>query len=60
MLGLVRFARFGSVWKLLFGFINKADLKKRLVTLKVAKASLELHLGTIPARLGPGRSGSVQ
>ena len=35
----------------------KKDLKKPLVPLKVAKASLELHLETIPVRVGPGRVG---
>ena len=36
----------------------KKDLKSPLVSLKVAKASPELYLETIPVRVGPGRSGS--
>ena len=44
--------------------MNKADLKRPLVPLKVAKASLELHLETIPGQVGsvqsgPGRSGPI-
>ena len=58
MVGLVWFGRFGSVWWVWFGFVNKADLKRPLVPLKVAKASIELHLETIPARSGSVRSGS--
>ena len=30
-----------------------------IVPLKVAIASLELHLGTIPGRVGPGGSGPI-
>ena len=56
---------FGSVWYVWFGFVNEADLKRPLVPLKVVKASLELHFGTIPGwvgsvRVGPGLSGSVR
>ena len=55
---MVDLAWFGMVgW---FGLFYEEDLKKPLVPLKVAKASLELHLETIPVRSGPGRSGSVQ
>ena len=32
--------------------VNEDDLKRPLVPSKVAKASLELHLGTIPGRVG--------
>ena len=38
--------------------VNEADLKRPLVPLKVAKASLELHLGIIPGRVGSCRVGS--
>ena len=34
-------------------FCKKADLKSPLVPLKVAKATLEMHLGTFPVRVGP-------
>ena len=53
MVGLawyVWFGMFGLVWQVWFGFED--DLKGPLVPLKVAKPSLELHLGTIPGRLG--------
>ena len=40
------------VW---FGLVNVDDLKRPLVPLKVAKACLELHLGTILARVGSDR-----
>ena len=60
LVGLVWFGRFGSVWWLWFGFVNKADIKRPVVPLKVAKASIELHLETIPARSGSVRSGSVR
>ena len=49
VLGYVRFGKFGLVW---FGLVNKNDLKRPLVHLKLAKASLELHLGTIPGQVG--------
>ena len=39
----------------MFGFVNKAGLKRPLVPLKEAKASIKLHLGTIWARSGPVR-----
>ena len=50
--GLVWFGRFGSVCYVWFGFVIKADIKRPLVPLKVAKASLELHFETIPVRVG--------
>ena len=59
LVGLVWFGSFGSVWQVWFGFVNKADLKRPLVPLKVAKASLELHLETIPGRSGSVRSGPI-
>ena len=43
------------VWS---GLFYEEDIKKPLVPLKVAKASLELHLETIPVRVGPVRSNS--
>ena len=46
-----------EVW---FGLVNESDLKRPLVPLKVAKAILELHLETIPGRVGSVRVGSVQ
>ena len=55
MAGLVRFGMVG--W---FRLVYEKDLKRPLVPLKEAKASLELHLETIPGRSGPGRSGSVR
>ena len=42
-----------------FGLFYEEDLKKPLVPLKVAKASLELHLETIPVRVSPGRVGPI-
>ena len=49
----------GLVWLVVwFSLVNKDDLKRPLVPSKVAKASLELHLGTIPGRVGWGRSNS--
>ena len=49
--GLVDFVWFGMVgW---FGFFYKEGFKKPLVPLKVAKGNLELHLKTIPVRVGP-------
>ena len=42
MYGLV-----GLVWQIWFGLVNEDNLKGPLVPLKVAKSSLELHLGTI-------------
>ena len=44
------------VW---FGLVNINDLRRPLVHLKLAKASLELHLGTIPGRVGSVGVGSV-
>ena len=52
MVGLVWYGRFGLVWLVWFGLVNVDDLKRPLVPLKVAKPSLELHLGTIPGRVG--------
>ena len=49
MIGLVWF---GLVWFGRFGLVNEDDLKRHLVSLKVTKASLELHLGTIPGGVG--------
>ena len=43
----------------MIGFVNEDDLKRPLVPLKVAKASIELHLGTIPSRCGSVRSGPI-
>ena len=40
------------VWMIWLNFVNEDDLKRHLVPSKVAKASLELHLGTIPVRVG--------
>ena len=40
------------VWYVWFGLVSEDDLKRPLVPLKVAKFSPELHLGTIPGRLG--------
>ena len=37
--------------------VNEDDLKRPLVPLKLAKASLEVHLETIPGRVGLGRVG---
>ena len=45
----------GLVW---FGLVNEDVFKRPQVPLKVAKAKLELHLGTIPAWVGPVRSNS--
>ena len=45
-----------SVWFGMVGWIGlfyEEDIKKPLVPLKVAKANLELHLETIPVRVGP-------
>ena len=52
----VCFGRFDLVW---YGLFYEEDLKKPLVPLKVAKASLELHLETIPVRVCPGRVGPI-
>ena len=38
--------------------VNEDELQRKLVPLKVAKASLELHLGTIPGGVGWGGVGS--
>ena len=38
--------------------VNEDDFKRPQVPLKVAKAKLEPHLGTIPVRVGPIRSNS--
>ena len=46
---------FGKVW---FSLVHENDLKGPLVPSKVSKASLELHLGTIPGRVGSARVGS--
>ena len=46
-----------GVWYVWFGLLNEDGLKGPLVPLKVAKSSLELHLGTIPGRVGWGRVG---
>ena len=47
MVGLVK-----QVW---FGLVKDDDIKSPLVPLRIAKASLELHLDTFPARVGLGR-----
>ena len=47
------------VWYVWFGFVNEADLKRPLIPLKVAKARLELHFGTIPAWVGSVRVGPI-
>ena len=60
LVGLVRFGRFGMVWYVWFGLVNEVDLKRPLVPLIVAEASLKLHLGTIPGRVGSGGLGWVQ
>ena len=66
MVGLVWwvcFAKFGLVflvWYVWFGLVNEDDLKRPLVPLKLAKASLKLHLETISGRVGSVCSGSVQ
>ena len=52
-----RFDLFGFVW---FGLVKEDDFKRPQVPLKVAKAKLELQLGTIPGRSGSVRFGSVQ
>ena len=49
----------GLVWYVLFGLLNEDDFKGPLVPLKVAKSSLELHLGTILVRVGSVGVGSV-
>ena len=46
--------------KLWFGLVYEEDLKRPLVPLKEAKATLERYLETIPGRFGSGRVGSVQ
>ena len=56
-IGLVWFGKFGLVW---FGLVNINDLRRPLVHLKLAKASLELHPGTIPGGIGSGGVGLVQ
>ena len=54
---MILFGRFGLVGMVWFGFVNKADLKRPLVPLKVVKASL--HFGTIPAWVGSVRVGPI-
>ena len=44
---LLQFSRFGLL------FVNKSELERPLVPSKVAKTSLKLHFGTIPARNSP-------
>ena len=61
MVGLVQFGRFGLtclVWQVWFGLGNGYNLTWPMVPLEVVIASLELNLGTIPGRVGPGRSNS--
>ena len=53
-----RFGFANFVWYVQFGLVNDDDLKRPLVPLKLAKPNLELHLGTIPGRVGWGRVGS--
>ena len=50
----------GLVWYDRFGLVNEDNLKRPIVPFKVAKSSLDLHLGTIPGRVGSGRVGWVQ
>ena len=45
----------GLVWYDRFGLVNEDNLKRPIVPFKVAKSSLDLHLGTIPGRVGTGR-----
>ena len=47
------------VWMVWLNFVNEDDLKRHLVPTKVAKASIELHLGTIPSRVGVGSGSGV-
>ena len=55
---MVGFACFGMVgW---FGLVYEKDLKRPLVPLKEAKATLDLYLETIPVRVGSVRFGSVR
>ena len=55
-----RFCKVGLVWLVWFGLVNEDNLKRSLVPLKVALASLELNIGTIPGLVGPGHVGLVQ
>ena len=40
--------------------VNEDNFKRLLVPSKIAKANLELHLGTILGRVGSGGVGSVR
>ena len=51
---------FGLVWFGRFGLVNEDDFRRPQVPLKEAKASLKLHLGTIPVRVGSGRVGPIK
>ena len=55
-----RFGLVGLVLLVWFSLVNENDLKRPLVPSKVSKASLELHLRTIPGGVGSGRLGWVQ
>ena len=49
----------GLVWLVWFSLVNEDDLKRPLVPSKVSKASLELHLRTIPGRVASAGLGWV-
>ena len=50
----------GFVRYVLFGLVNEDDLKRLSVPSKVAKASLELNLGTVRDRIRSAWVGLVQ